>query len=453
MKIKYQFIRNPARAAVAGYALFIVAGTLLLMLPISVEGGHISLINALFTATSAGCVTGLTVLDTGTDFTFFGQAVILLLFQAGGLGIMTLSTVLLVAAGVRPGMTSKTVVQGALNLDGTIDFRSILKDVILFTFVIEGVGALILLYYFLPQRSLSEAVYMSVFHSVSAFCNAGFALFPDSFIGFQGTWGFNITICLLIISGGIGFFVLSEIKRKAPLTRRAFLRLSLHSKIALSASFILIVSGTILITLMEWDNTFSGLSVPEKLLTGLFQSVTARTAGFNTIPVGNMANEALFFIILLMFIGASPGSCGGGIKTSTAACLYSLGLSRLKGFEKPRIFKRSISQETIGRAASVTMVGMLVVVLATMLMCVTEKGVDSSTVARGRFIEVLFEVVSAFGTVGLSTGITFTLSAAGKLLITAVMFIGRLGPLVVAMAVSRTSAPRYYYAEENIMIG
>jgi trk system potassium uptake protein TrkH len=452
MKLKYLFLHNPARVSVAGYALFILMGASLLMLPISVTGEGIGFVNALFTATSAASVTGLTVVDTGTIFTFFGQVIILILIQVGGLGIMTLSTILLMMIGIRPSMTSNTVVKNTFNLDGSIDYRSILKDVLLFTFVIEGVGAILLLLYFLPQRSLPEAIFISIFHSVSAFCNAGFVLFSDNFIKYQGAWGFNIIICILIILGGIGFFVLSELRRKIPLNRRSLSRLSLHSKIVLSVTSILIISGTILITIMEWGNTLSIPHLPEKFLAGFFQTVTTRTAGFNTLPIGDMVNEALFLMIIFMFIGASPGSCGGGIKTSTAACLFSLGFSRLKGFEKPRLFNRSISQESVGRAISITMVSMLVVVIGTMVMLIAETGL-SGTLNRGKFIEIFFEVVSAFGTVGLSTGITGTLSAVGKIVITLVMFIGRLGPLVVAMAVSRTSAPSYYYAEENIMIG
>jgi trk system potassium uptake protein len=452
MKLKYLFIHNPARISVAGYALFILLGTFLLMLPVSARGDGIGFVDALFTATSAACVTGLTVLDTGSVFTLFGQIVILLLIQVGGLGIMTLSTMLMMMAGIRPGMTSRAVVQDTFNLDGTIDFRSILKDVIAFTMVIEGVCTALLMYYFLPQRSLAEAAYFSVFHAVSAFCNAGFALLSDNFIGFQKAWGLNIIICFLIISGGIGFFVLSELRRKRPFTRRALSRLSLHSKIVLSVTCILVISGAILITAMEWRNTVSGFSLPQRFLAGFFQSVTARTAGFNTLPIGDMANGALFLMIILMFIGASPGSCGGGIKTTTVACLSSLGMSRLKGMEKPTIFKRSITQESVARAASVAMVSMLVVVAGTMLMLLAEGG-SGGILDRGKFIKIFFEVVSAFGTVGLSTGITGTLTALGKLIITAVMFVGRLGPLVVAMAVSRSSAPRYSYAQENIMIG
>ncbi|HJX34779.1 MAG TPA: TrkH family potassium uptake protein [Desulfatiglandales bacterium] len=453
MKLKELFLNNPARISVIGYILFILFGTFLLMLPISVAGDSIGFVNALFTATSAVSVTGLTVVDTGSFFTIFGQVVILILIQVGGLGIMTLSTMFMVMAGIRPGMTSRTAVQYSFNLDGMIDFKSIIRDVILFTFTIEGVGVVLLIFYFLPERSFTEALFYSVFHVVSAFCNAGFALFSDSFIKYQDIWGFNIIICILIILGGIGFFVLSELRRKRPMSRRSLSRLSLHSKIVLSVTSILIISGTLLITAMEWDNTLSILRLPERFLAGFFQAVTTRTAGFNTLPIGGMVNEALFFMILLMFIGASPGSTGGGIKTSTAACLFSLGFSRLKGFEKPRIFNRSISQESVGRALSVTMMSMLVVVIGAMLMLISESGGGSTPLNREGFIGIFFEVVSAFGTVGLSTGITAMLSAAGKLVIIAVMFIGRLGPLVVAMAVSRASAPGYYYAEENIMIG
>jgi len=453
MKLKRLFLNSPSRSSVVGYVLFILLGTFLLMLPISVAGHRIGFVNALFTATSAACVTGLTVVDTGSYFTIFGQVIILILVQVGGLGIMTLSTMFMVMAGLRPAMKSRTAVQDTFNLDGMIDFKSIIKDVILFTFTIEGVGVVLLIFYFLPERSFTEALFFSVFHVVSAFCNAGFVLFSDSFIKYQNIWGFNIIICILIILGGIGFFVLSELRRKRPLSRRTLSRLSLHSKIVLSVTSILIISGMLLITAMEWGNTLSILRLPERFLAGFFQSVTTRTAGFNTLPIGNMANEVLFFMILLMFIGASPGSTGGGIKTSTAACLFSLGFSRLKGFEKPEIFNRSISQESVGRALSVTMVSMLVVIIGTMVMLIAESDGGSTTLTREEFIEIFFEVVSAFGTVGLSTGITAMLSAAGKLVIVAVMFIGRLGPLVVAMAVSRTTAPDYYYAEENIMIG
>ncbi|MBW2096636.1 MAG: hypothetical protein JRI80_17335, partial [Deltaproteobacteria bacterium] len=230
-------------------------------------------------------------------------------------------------------------------------------------------------------------------------------------------------------------------------------RLSLHSKIVLFTTAILLVAGTFLVLSMEWNNTLKGPSVPGKILASFFQSVTARTAGFNTLPIGIMANETLFLMILLMFVGASPGSCGGGIKTTSFASLIALGISRVRGKEKTHCFRRTISEGSIGKAISIAMISGVVIAIATMALLITELGEMPHVASRGKFLELLFEVVSAFGTVGLSTGVTPGLSAVGKIIITMVMFIGRLGPLVIAMAVSRESAPRYYYAEESIMIG
>jgi trk system potassium uptake protein TrkH len=260
-------------------------------------------------------------------------------------------------------------------------------------------------------------------------------------------------ICILIICGGIGFLVLSELKQNLLFNRRRRLRLSLHSKLVLTVTGILLVSSSIMIILMEWHNTLAPLSFPNRFLAGFFQAVTARTAGFNTLPIGEMANETLFILVLLMFIGASPGSCGGGIKTSTFASLVVMGLSRLRGQERPQIFQRTISAASIGKAISVVLISTLVIVLANLIILMTELGETPHPVSRGKFLELLFEVVSAFGTVGLSTGVTAGLGKAGKLILSMVMFVGRLGPLVIAMAVSRSTAPRYYYAEEEIMSG
>jgi trk system potassium uptake protein TrkH len=306
---------------------------------------------------------------------------------------------------------------------------------------------------FLPEKNIMEALYISVFHSISSFCNAGFSLFPESFVAYQGDWFLNIVICLLIVSGGIGFLVFSELKQQFPLNHRCWSRISLHSKLVLSTTAILLLFGSFLIIAMEWHNTLAPLSVPGRLLAGFFQSVSARTAGFNTLSIGDMANETLFVLILLMFIGASPGSCGGGVKTTTVASIAILWASRLRGRERPQLFHRSISNESMGKAISVVMVSAIVVVIATMALLMTELGEISHTLSRGKFLELFFEVVSAFGTVGLSTGVTGSLSIAGKLIIIFVMFVGRLGPLVIALAVSRPRAPRYYYAEETIMIG
>jgi trk system potassium uptake protein TrkH len=288
---------------------------------------------------------------------------------------------------------------------------------------------------------------------VSAFCNAGFSLFAESFVPYQGDLMLNLVLGFLIISGGIGFLVLSELKRHFPVNHRTWSRLSLHSKMVLAVTFALLISGTLLILGTEWHNTLAPLSWPGRVLAGFFQAVTARTAGFNTLSIGDLANETLFLLILLMFIGASPGSCGGGVKTTTLGSLIALGLSRLRGYDVPQVFYRTISQESVGRAISIVILSMAVVTAGTMVLLATELGDIAHPQSRGKFLELLFEVVSAFGTVGLSTGVTPGLSTAGKLVITMIMFLGRLGPLVIAVAVSRTRSSRYHYAEEAVMVG
>jgi len=447
------FLHSPARLSISAFAGLILTGTLLLMLPAAAPQRHLGFVNALFTATSAGCVTGLVVVDTGTRLSLLGQLVVLALIQVGGLGIMTFSTLLLLMAGRRPGLTGRLVVRDTFTHSGEQSFSSILKDVIIFTAAMEGLGATLLFFRFLPGSSAGTALYLSIFHSISAFCNAGFSLFSDSFVRFREDWILNLTICFLIICGGIGFLVIAELRRKFPYNRKRWDRLSLHTRIVLSTTVLLLVCGSLSILLMEWHNTLTPLDPSSRLLSAFFQSVSARTAGFNTLQIETMANETLFLIILLMFVGACPGSCGGGIKTTTLAALAHLGLSRLRGKKQTQVFHRTIPEESIGKAVSVLLVSMLVVAAGTMALLLTELGDTPHLFSRGQFLELLFEVVSAFGTVGLSTGVTPELSTWGRLIITAVMFIGRLGPLVIVVAISRQRASRFYYAEENIIIG
>lgn len=423
------------------------------MLPAATTGKALGFVNALFTSTSAVCVTGLTVVDTGTAFSPFGQSILLILIQTGGLGIMTLSTLFLMLARRRPGFTGQVMVQDTFTHSRERNISSILKDVVLFTCVIEGVGMLLMFPCFLPGHEPQEALFLSIFHSISAFCNAGFSVFSDSFVRYRGNWALNLVVCFLIVSGGLGFLVMSELRRKITFKRRALSRLSLHSKLVLSTTAILIVSGMFLIAIMEWHNTLAPLSLHDRFLSAFFQSVTARTAGFNTMSIGNMANETLFFLMLLMFIGASPGSCGGGIKTTTLATLVLLGTSRIRGQERPQLFNRTISNVSVGKAISVAILSMFVVCGGVMLLLMTEIGDVPHPLSRGKFLELLFETVSAFGTVGLSTGTTPGLSDMGKIILSGIMFVGRLGPLVVGVAVSRDSISRYYYAEETIMVG
>jgi len=451
--ILQSFIRSPPRTTIIGFACVILIGTALLLLPSAATDQSLGFVDALFTSTSATCVTGLVVVDTGSALSLFGQLVILVLVQAGGLGIMTLSTLFLLIAGRRPSLASRVVIQDTFTQNGEQTLPSILRDIVLFTLVIEGIGMAAMFIRFLPGREVANALYLSLFHSVSAFCNAGFSLFSQSFVEYQRDWVLNLVICLLIVSGGIGFLVLSELKRQFPFTRRRWSRLSLHSKLVLFSTTILLIFSTLLITAMEWHNSLAPLSVPGRFLADFFQSVSARTAGFNMLAIGNLANETLFVLMLLMFVGASPGSCGGGIKTTTFAALAVLGISRLRGQERPQLFHRTISEGSTGKAVSIVIISALVVIIATMIILMTELGELPHPLSRGKFLELFFEVVSAFGTVGLSTGVTAGLSMAGKLIITFVMFAGRLGPLMVAMAVSRHSAPRFHYAEENIMVG
>jgi trk system potassium uptake protein TrkH len=357
------------------------------------------------------------------------------------------------AAGRRPSLSGQLVIKDTFTQSGDRTFRSILRDVALFTCILEGIGMLIMFLRFLPGKDVIQALYLSLFHSVSAFCNAGFSLFAESFVPYQGDLVLNLVLCFLIISGGIGFLVLSELKRQFPVNRRTWSRLSLHSKMVLAVSFTLLISGSLLILVTEWHNTLAPLCVPGRFLAGFFQAVTARTAGFNTLSIGDLANETLFLLILLMFIGASPGSCGGGIKTTTLGSLIVLGFSRFRGHDLPQIFYRTISQESVAKAISIVILSIVVVITGTIVLLATELGDIAHPQSRGKFLELLFEVVSAFGTVGLSTGVTPGLSTAGKLVITMIMFLGRLGPLVIAVAVSRGSSRRYQYAEEGIMVG
>lgn len=452
-EISRWFLVFPARISIIGFMLLIAAGTILLMLPVSSAGPHMGFIDALFTSTSASCVTGLAVFDTGKDFTMFGQVVILVLIQTGGLGIMTISTLFLMIAGKRPGMMGRLVIQDTFTHRGEQGPAVIIREVILFAFIIEALGAAVMFFCFIQDFNSGHALWLSVFHSVSAFCNAGFSLFSQSLIAYQEHWILNICLCALIITGGIGFLVLSELNTRFPIKRRKWSRLSLHSKLVLSTTFILLVISTLLFLFMEWNNTLAPLSVPGRFIASFFQAVSARTAGFNSLVLGNMANETLFLIIVLMFIGACPGSCGGGVKTTTVSSMILLGLSRLRGHEFLGIFNRTISESTVWKAISLVMLGIFVVIATLMMLLMSELGNISHIDSRGSFLELFFEAVSAFGTAGLSMGITGTLSDFGKLLITCVMFIGRLGPLVIGIAISRQKTVNYRYATEDIMIG
>jgi len=453
-RMSFHLLRSPARVSILGFTLLIAVGTALLMLPASAAESPMGFVDALFMSTSASCVTGLSVLDIGRQLTLFGQLVILLLIQVGGLGIMTVSTLLLMMMKGRPTLSGQAIIKDTFTYgEGKQTVASVLRAIFITAFSIEAAGALCLYLRTAPATGWAKAVYPAVFHAVSAFCNAGFALYRDSFVGYREDWIVNGVLSGLIIIGGIGFVVIADVKNRFLGRKTTMKRLSLHSRLALSASAVLILLGTLAILFMEWDNALAPLSIPGRLLAALFQSISARTAGFNTLDMGSMANETLFMLCILMFIGACPGSCGGGVKTTTVAGLAVLGVSRLRGFSRPQVFRRTLTDASMSKATSVVMISAAVITIAVMVLMVSELGGISHTQTRGRFLELFFETISAFGTVGLSTGMTDTLTPFGRITISALMFIGRLGPMVIGLAVSRERVNRFQFAEENIMIG
>ncbi len=441
------FIR-PAHYLLLGFAGAILLGAFLLWLPVSTSGQPISFVNALFTSTSAVCVTGLIVVDTGTRFTHFGQMVILTLIQLGGLGIMTFSVFFMILLGKRVSFKGREAIHDSFSHSPFKNFSGMLRAIFLLTFGVETLGALGLTLLFLREYPLKRSIYLAVFHSVSAFCNAGFSLFSDSLVRYQNDVGINIIFMLLIVLGGLGFLVLLDLP--ALFSRR---RLSLHSRIVLGATGGLILGGALFIFVSEYTNQLANLPLHGKILAAFFQSVTPRTAGFNTLDYSKLTHATLFFTVFLMFVGASPGSCGGGIKTSTFSVLLMLIWRRIHGHRQVSVFQRTLPRGVVDRVIVITFMAFVTVFLATLLILMIEAWGVPFGGSRWRFIRILFEVTSAFGTVGLSTGITAMLSAASKLVLVGVMYLGRVGPATVAFALRPQEEEHFQYAEESIMIG
>lgn len=423
----------------------ILIGTLLLMLPASTQGQDISLENALFTSASAVTVTGLVVVDTREYFSFFGKLVILVLLQFGGLGFMTFSTLIILLVGRSISLTDKFRIENEFTSGNYRNITDLIKKIFFMTIAFETIGAILLFFQF-PHLPLRERLFSSIFHSISAFCNAGFSIFSNSFESYQSHVGINLTLMVLIFAGGIGFLVLSEMFSKARGKIRKKSRLSLHSKLVVITSLLLIAIGFGLILFEELINNSNTLPLKDKILTSLFQSITARTAGFNTLKINLYASASVFILLVLMFIGASPGSTGGGVKTSSLGMVFAYLRSRIRSRENIDLFYRNIPARTIEKS-------FLVIFLALALVCLAF-GLLLSFERDFKPIELLFETISAFGTVGLSMGITSELSPASKMVIIITMFIGRIGPLTVLVALSRKeSKADYQYPEENIMIG
>lgn len=415
-----------------GFASVILTGAVILMLPISVrEGATVSFIDALFTSTSAVCVTGLIAIDTADHFTVFGRAVVAALIQIGGLGVTCVGVSLILAAGRKIDFHTRKLIKESWNIDSYQGLVKLVKQVLKLTFAFEVVGAVLSFLVFSQDYSFWDAWGISIFHSIAAFNNSGFDILGNlqNLIPYSDSILLNLVTAGLIICGGIGFLVILDIKKK-----KRFKKMTLHSKVVITMSIVLILVGTILLKSTEnitWLQAF-------------FHSVSARTAGFSTTPLGEFTNAGLFVLVILMFIGASPGSTGGGIKTSTFFVLITV----FRGIVKNQpfgAFKRRISNKVIMQAFNVVFLSLMVVVIGTLLLCVTAP--------ECTFIQILFEVTSAFGTVGLSTGITPYLNSISKFILILIMFIGRLGAMTVATMIANKKPRTAVYSVEDISIG
>ncbi len=444
---------RPGFIVIVSFTAAALIGAALLTLPAASKGDPLSPVDALFTATSAVCVTGLTVVDIGTYFTGFGKTVILVLIQLGGLGVMTFSVFLFLFLGKGVGMRQRWIVTETLTSTPLRDIRSLIRSIFIFTLVIEGLGASSLFLFWYRDMPAMQAVNKSVFHAVSAFCNAGFATFRASFIQYASSAWLNVTIMLLIIAGGLGFPVIYEFRNRIMYKRRRRKPpLSLHAKMVLSTTAFLILAGSTVIYLTERSGQLALLSPKGQLLTSLFQSVTARTAGFNTLDIARLNPVTSFILVMLMFVGASPGSCGGGVKTTTLAVFAAIFRTKITGRKSISLFTRSIPEDTVLRALAVFILAVMVITIGVVMLLLTE--MDTARSGNEYFLAYLFEAVSAFGTVGLSMGITPALTGAGKVVIIVMMMLGRVGLLTVAYIITRGERTNLYtYAEEKVMIG
>jgi trk system potassium uptake protein len=444
-------MRSPHTVVVGGFAGMILVGALALKLPWAHEPGKVSFVDALFTSTSAVCVTGLTVVDTAVDYTFFGQFVIMVLIQSGGLGVMTFAALAFGAMGRRLSLQSQALVHDSFfQRDAAAGFQRTFWTILILTFTIEGAGALLLLTALEPSAGLGRAIFSATFHAVSAFCNAGFSLRTDNLVGIRDGVTFMWVVMGLIVLGGLGFTVLHElwISARNSLTRREFCaakRFSMHARLVLSISAGLIVGGTGLLLL--FGLTPDEVTPYEKFLNAIFQSVSARTAGFNSLDISKLPGASLLILIVLMFIGGSPGSCAGGVKTTSMAIWWASMKAGLRGEKDAHLLDRRLPHELVGRTDLLLGLAVLWNIIGALVLLSTQSHTSAPA------IDLLFEQVSAFGTVGLSTGVTPKLSDIGKLWLIATMFLGRLGPLtiVVWMIPKRTGGVRY--PKGTVMIG
>jgi trk system potassium uptake protein TrkH len=442
-RISRYFFRRPAQLLATSFICVIITGTFLLSLPfVSATGSSISLVDALFTATSGTCVTGLIVLDTATDFSMIGQCIILFLIQIGGLGIMTISTFAAITLGRNIGLSQEYSLSSMIGEASYKHVYLLIKFICIFTFCIEAIGCLILFPQFLAAGlPLKTALWKSVFHSVSGFCNAGFSLQTNSLIPFQNYPGIMITMSTLIVIGGLGFGVLFWVWTRLLGTQR---KDSFHVTVVLRTTAVLLIAMALFVFISEYHNTLASFSLTDKIANAWFYAVTPRTAGFNTIRVSAVEPATRFITIILMFIGVAPGSTGGGIKITTLMVLILTVRTLMRGGTEVQGFRHSLDNSTIFRAAAVFMLGVASCVIGLCMLLATQSL---------PFEQLLFESVSAFGTVGLSMGATPQLSTAGRLIITILMFVGRVGPLTLVLSMQPLRKQVIYYPRANVMVG
>ena len=443
-KIKKKRKLTPVQILALGFFAVIMTGALLLMLPISSKTGAITpFIDAFFTATSAVCVTGLVTLNTAEHWTYFGTTVIMLLIQIGGLGFMSFATLFALILGKKITLKDRLIMQEAMNTFSLQGLVKLAKYILIFTFAVEGIGALFLSTTFIPDYGIGKGIYFSIFHSISAFCNAGFDLTGNSLVPYAENAVIILTISALIIIGGLGFTVWAEVYNF-----KGIKKLSVHSKLAISMTIFLIVGGWILMYIFEITNpeTLEGMSIKGQLLSSFFASVSPRTAGFNSISMPGMTVAGTFLTIMLMFVGGSPGGTAGGVKTTTAGILIMTVISVFRNDEDTKLYNRTVSKALVYKAFVIFTIAMALVIAETMILSFTEAGASLEY--------ILYEVVSAFATVGLSLGLTPELSVIGKLLIAITMYIGRVGVLTLFLALSnRKNGNAIKYPEAKILVG
>lgn len=439
----YKLFHNPPMIIGLSFLFVILFGAVLLNMPeASISGERIGFVNALFTASSATCVTGLIVVNTASYFSVMGKAVILVLIQIGGMGTMVLFSLIAMLFNFKIGLKERILIKEQLNQDTLTGLVKLTKSVIKISLFIELVGAIVLSIRFIPIYGMEKGIAFSVFHSISAFCNAGFDIIGNSLMSYPTDLILNLTISILIILGGLGFTVFRDILRK-----KSIRHTSLHTKMVLIVTSILLVIGTILFYLIENEGTLANYVGTEKWLISFFQSTISRTAGFNSVDMASVHYSTAVILMILMFIGGSPASTAGGLKTTTFGVILATTISVCKGERDVVFLKRTIPRDTVSKAIAIAVIYLGAVIIATLLITIVE-------VDKFNLLDVLFESISAFATVGISRGITPELSTASKIIITVSMYLGRVGPATLAVAIMKSRKTILYkYAEGDIVVG